>query len=97
MAAGDVDRDDEALLHQATERLDQRSVLATPADRLGGGETEAPVEHREPGEGTPLGGLEQVVAPVDRRSQRPLSLWGVGGAVAREVQPPAQAVEERGG
>ena len=68
-----------------------------PAHRLGGGEGEAAAEHTELAEQELGLGVEQVVAPADRRAQGLLALRRVARTRAQEIQPAAEAVEDLGG
>src|SRR6266487_7051141 len=64
-----AERLQQAVIEERGELVELRSC-----DRLGGVETEGAAEDRETAEGSPSVGVEEVVAPFDRRAQRPLPL-----------------------
>ena len=69
---------DEALVHERGDPVER----VGPRDRLGGLQRPAADEHAELGEQRPRVLVEQVVAPADRRAQRPLARRGVARAGA---------------
>ena len=66
-------------------------------DRLRGGEVEVPGEHREPVEHELLRFVEQVVAPIERGSERLMPSIGGGGSIGERVEPVGEPVAEFGG
>ena len=65
--------------------------------RLRCGEVEVPGEHREPVEHELLRFVEQVVAPVERGSERLMPSIGGGGSIGERVEPVGEPVAEFGG
>jgi hypothetical protein len=66
-------------------------------DRLGGVEGEGAAKDGEPAEGSLSGGVEQVVAPFDRRAQRSLPLGQIDRAAREQRQRRVQALQQCGG
>ena len=73
--------DDEALIDQRLDLIQRRA-----RDGLGVIERERSAEHGQASKGHLLGLVEQVVAPGDRRPQRPLALGQVMGAARQHRQ-----------
>ena len=90
LAVGVVGHDSEAPPHQRVERVE-----VAAADRLDRLEPCAAREHGEAGEQALLVGLEQLVAPVDRRPQRLLTSRSVGGAADEEGEPLVEPFQDR--
>src|SRR5207244_6358125 len=65
---------DQALVEQRAHPLDDVIPQVMSAYLLGSGQCPSAGEHREPCEQPLCGRVEKVVAPVDRRPQRPLAL-----------------------
>src|SRR4051794_34642131 len=80
---------DQALVDERSDRVDVRL-----ADRLGGLERAAADEHREPGEDTLLLDAQQLVAPRNRRPERPLALRRIPWASNEDRQTPVQAAQQ---
>ena len=80
----------EALVGERLEAVERVGA----AHGFGGVEREAAREHAEAREERLRVGVQQVVAPADRRPQRLLALRRVARAGAEEVEPAAQAVED---
>jgi len=74
-----AERLDEALLDQRRDMVE-----IGPGDGLGGVERERSAKDRQPAERRLLVGREEIVAPLDRRAQRPLALWQVACAAGEE-------------
>jgi hypothetical protein len=83
---------DEALLDERLQRVE-----VGPGHLLRCFEAEVAREAAEPGEDVLLLGREQVVAPPDRPSQRPLPLGRVARAAGQERQAAVQALEDLAG
>ena len=82
------------MLAEALERGEHVGHGAAAAHGLCGLERPAADEDGESREQELLRGLEQVVAPLDGRRQRPLALGKVRDAAADDVELPAQAFQE---
>ena len=79
----------QALVDQRRDRVETRL-----ADVLGRVERAPAREDPQPGERASLRRLEQVVAPGDRRAQRPLPLRRVARAAGQQRQAPFQAARK---
>jgi hypothetical protein len=64
---------------------------------FGGVEGEAADEHPETGEQCLLRGGEQVVAPLQRRPQRPMPFHTAGRWGAQQVEPTAETIKDSAG
>ncbi len=83
---------EKALVGKRSERLQRCS-----ADGCGRSEREAPGKDAESGKEVPLGGIEQVVAPVDRRAQRLVAIRQITRPTRQEVEALLEALEQPGG
>src|SRR5215211_4658163 len=73
---------------------DVQAELPGTADRLGRLQRPAAGEHRQPGEQSPLGVREQVVAPGDGAAQGPLPVWEGPGPGGQQREAPLQAGQD---
>src|SRR5205085_10632099 len=87
---------DEALVDERRDRVERPADrLVVRAHRVCDLERAAAAEDAEPREQPLLGRVEQVVAPLDRRSQRPLPLGEVARAAGEETEALAESGEDR--
>ncbi len=80
----------ERAVHQRLQRVEH-----VAGHLLGGLQRPAAGEHRQVRERAPLALVQQVVAPLDRRPQRALALGRVARAAGQQVEPAAEALEDR--
>lgn len=81
---------DERLVHEAREDVERE----LRGDRPGGAGVEAADEHRQASERLPVDGIEQLVAPLHRGSDRPVVWGGEPIAPAERAKPRLQARED---
>ena len=88
---------DEALVRQGLEPVDDQQVQAAVRvdDVLGALDIPAAAEDRTPSEDRLLVRRQEVVAPGDRATQRPLALGQVARAAGEEVEARRQPLEDR--
>jgi hypothetical protein len=83
-------------LQQAVVEERGELVEVCSRDRLGGLETERAAEDRETAEGSLSVGVEEVVAPFDRRAQRPLPLRQIDRAAPEQREHLSKALQQGG-
>jgi hypothetical protein len=88
---------DQAVLDQLIERLEriQAAFAGGGADRIGGLQAPTPAEDREPSEHRLAGGIQEIVAPLDRATQRALALRPVTRPAREQGEATAQALQHR--
>ena len=89
-------RDRERLVDQPRQQVEHGLVAREvgPADRFARVEVEAVSEDAQPPEEHPLGLAKEVVAPVDRRAERPLTRQGRAAPAGQDPEAVLEAGEE---